>query len=166
MTPSGSRGSTARFRSIGTLVTLTDTAPTDHIWNFAAVEILPMQRVAPPIIWPVPADIVYDAPLDDLQLNATTDVAGTFVYSPPAGTILNAGPNQTLLVTFTPSSTTTIYGPATATVPLNVLKAPTTRDVGVSRGHPLRDAARRQPVERDGQRAGHVRLLAFRRHDC
>ena len=84
-----------------------------------------MQRVAPPITWPAPADIVYDAPLDDLQLNATTDVAGTFVYNPPAGTILNAGPNQTLSVTFTPANITTIYGPATATVPLNVLKAPT-----------------------------------------
>ena len=109
---------------IGTLITLNDSAPTDHSWNFAAVEIIPMQRIPPPITWPTPADIVYGTPLDDTQLNATTEVAGTFVYTPPAGTFLNAGANQTLSVTFTPANSTTIYGPATATVPLNVLKAP------------------------------------------
>ena len=97
---------------------------TDHSWNFAAVEIIPMQRVPPPITWPTPADIVYGTPLDDAQLNATTEVAGTFVYTPPAGTVLNAGSNQMLSVTFTPANSTTIYGPATATVPLTVLKAP------------------------------------------
>ena len=61
---------------IGTLITLNDSAPTDHSWNFAAVEIIPMQRVPPPITWPTPADIVYGTPLDDTQLNATTEVAG------------------------------------------------------------------------------------------
>jgi len=109
---------------IGTLITLNDSAPTDHSWNFAAIEIIPMQRIPPPITWPTPADIVYGAALDDAQLNATTEVAGTFVYTPPAGTVLNAGANQTLSVTFTPANSTTIYGPATATVSLNVLKAP------------------------------------------
>ena len=103
---------------------------------------MPMQRVPPPITWPTPADIVYGTPLDDAQLNATTEVAGTFVYTPPAGTILNAGSNQTLSVTFTPANSTTIYGPATATVPLNVLKAPTLRDVVTPGGHRLWDAAR------------------------
>jgi hypothetical protein len=110
---------------IGTLITLNDTAPIDHSWNFVAVEIIPMQRVPPPITWPTPADIVFGTPLDDAQLNATTTVAGTFVYNPPAGTMFNAGPNQTLSVTFTPANTTTIYGPATATVALTVTKAPT-----------------------------------------
>jgi Big-like domain-containing protein len=109
---------------IGTLITLNDSAPTDHTWNFAAVEIIPMQRVPPPMTWPTPADIVYGTPLDDTQLNATTEVAGTFVYTPPAGTVLNAGANQMLSVTFTPANSTTIYGPATATVSLNVTKAP------------------------------------------
>ena len=109
---------------IGTLITLNDSAPIDHSWNFAAVEIIPMQRVPPPITWPTPADVVYGTPLDETQLNATTEVAGTFVYTPPSGTVLNAGPNQTLSVTFTPANSTTIYGPATATVSLNVTKAP------------------------------------------
>jgi hypothetical protein len=109
---------------IGTLITLNDIAPTDHSWNFVAAEIIPMQRVPPPITWPTPADIVYGTPLDDTQLNATTEVAGTFVYTPPAGTVLTAGANQTLSVTFTPANSTTIYGPATAAVSLNVTKAP------------------------------------------
>ena len=111
----------------GTSVTLNDTLPVDHKWNFAAVEIVPMQRVPAPITWPVPSDIVYGALLSAAQLNATTSAAaagvGTFVYSPPAGTKPGAGLNQTLSVTFIPTDTTTIYSQATATVPLNVLKA-------------------------------------------
>jgi hypothetical protein len=116
--------------TLGALVTLNDTAPTDHIWNFAAVEILPMQRVAPPITWSAPADIVYGTPLGAAQLNATTTAAamsaGTLVYTPAAGTVLSAGLNQTLSVTYTPTDATTIYEQATATVALNVTKAPTT----------------------------------------
>src|SRR5207244_779141 len=50
---------------------------------------------------------------------------GTFVYNPPAGTVLNAGNGQTLSVTFTPNDTTN-FSPATATVLLDVLKAPLT----------------------------------------
>ena len=47
---------------------------------------------------------------------------GTFVYTPAAGTVLNAGAGQTLSVTFTPTDTAN-YTPATATVPITVLKA-------------------------------------------
>ena len=49
------------------------------------------------------------------------EVAGTFVYSPVAGTVLGAG-SQTLSVTFTPADTTD-YNAATATVTLVVNKA-------------------------------------------
>ena len=40
---------------------------------------------------------------------------GTFVYTPPAGTVLNAGAAQTLSVTFTPTDAANYTG-ATATV--------------------------------------------------
>jgi sugar lactone lactonase YvrE len=50
-------------------------------------------------------------------LDATESVAGTFVYTPAAGTILNAGTN-TLSTTFTP--TNPLYGQVTATVQLVV----------------------------------------------
>src|SRR5581483_3357279 len=40
------------------------------------------------------------------QLDAHADVAGTFTYTPAAGTVLNAGDGQSLSATFTPSDTT------------------------------------------------------------
>ena len=74
----------------------------------------------PTIVWPAPAPIVYGTLLGAAQLNATADVAGTFAYAPPAGTVLDAGA-QTLSVTFTPSVPG--YDSATASVTLTVVKA-------------------------------------------
>ena len=53
--------------------------------------------------WEVPQSIVYGTPLGQAQLNATANVPGTFVYSPAAGTVLNAGAAQVLTARFTPS---------------------------------------------------------------
>ncbi|PYR35619.1 MAG: hypothetical protein DMF93_21420, partial [Acidobacteria bacterium] len=77
---------------------------------------------APAITWPAPADIVYGAALGAAQLNASTSVPGTFVYTPPAGTVLSAGAAQTLSVTFTPSDIAS-YATSTKTVAINVLRA-------------------------------------------
>src|SRR6185369_13839391 len=77
------------------------------------------------ISWTAPADITYGTALSATQLNATANVPGTFVYSPAAGTVLNAGANQTLSVTFTPADVAN-YGGATATTTITVLKASTT----------------------------------------
>src|SRR4029453_9758609 len=79
-------------------------------------------KATPVITWPTPADIVYGAALGATQLNATTTVAGTFVYNPIAGTVLHAGAAQTLSVTFTPTDAAN-YPSATANVEINVLKA-------------------------------------------
>src|SRR5204863_1561413 len=54
------------------------------------------------LTWPRPADIIYGTPLGAAQLNASANAAGTFIYSPPAETLLPAGSNQTLTVVFTP----------------------------------------------------------------
>jgi uncharacterized repeat protein (TIGR02543 family) len=51
-------------------------------------------------------------------LNATASVAGTFVYSPAAGTVLSAG-TQTLTAAFTPADTTR-YNSTSATTSLTV----------------------------------------------
>src|SRR5438132_725849 len=67
-------------------------------------------------------DITYGTALGAAQLNATANVPGTVSYSPPPGTVLNAGNNQPLTATFTPTDTAN-YNPATATVNLTVLKA-------------------------------------------
>ena len=48
-------------------------------------------KATPTITWANPADITYGTALGATQLNATADVPGTFVYTPAAGTVLNAG---------------------------------------------------------------------------
>ncbi len=73
----------------------------------------------PTISWTNPADIVAGTPLTGFQLDATASVPGTFAYTPAAGTILSAGANQVLAVTFTPADTTE-YTTATAIVHINV----------------------------------------------
>ncbi len=75
----------------------------------------------PTITWQNPADINYGTPLGSTQLNAMASVPGTFTYTPPAGTVLPAGQNQTLSVQFTPTDSADYY-PAAASVSINVNK--------------------------------------------
>jgi hypothetical protein len=75
----------------------------------------------PQINWATPAPIVYGTPLSATQLDASSPLAGSFAYSPAAGTVLGVG-QQTLTATFTPTDTTD-YIPARATVTLNVIPA-------------------------------------------
>ncbi len=83
---------------------------------------LTIGKATPVIVWPTPADIHYGIALSGIQLNATElhGVAGTFVYAPLAGTILNPGNNQPLNVTFTPTDVAN-YNTADAHVTINVL---------------------------------------------
>ena len=83
---------------------------------------LTVQKATPILQWPRPADIVYGTALSPAQLNATSSVDGSFVYTPAAGTILNAGAAQTLQTIFTPADTND-YSSATASVQISVLKA-------------------------------------------
>jgi len=85
---------------------------------------------SPAITWANPADVVYGTALSATQLNATvvynsTNVPGTFSYTPPLGTVLNAGSNQTLSVTFTPEDTNTFLS-LNKNVTITVQKAPLT----------------------------------------
>ncbi len=75
------------------------------------------------VTWGTPSDIVYGTALSGVQLDATANVPGTFNYSPPLGTVLPAGQNQTLSVTFSPSDTGD-YSPVVHTVFINVDQAP------------------------------------------
>ena len=75
------------------------------------------------ITWPQPAPIVQGTALSAVHLNATANVPGTFVYSPPMDTRMRqAGAGQVLSVTFRPDDPS--YGPATATVTIDVTPAP------------------------------------------
>ncbi|HXI30968.1 MAG TPA: hypothetical protein VNG89_21175, partial [Vicinamibacterales bacterium] len=103
----------------GVQVQLNDTAPTDHEWNFAAVEITPSAKATPTITWPAPAAIITGAPLGSAQLNATASVPGTFVYTPASGTVLTLG-THTLTASFTPTDTSN-YVATTTTVDIAVV---------------------------------------------
>jgi hypothetical protein len=101
------------------------TAPADS--NFKGVSFAPAapQQTTPTISWPSPAAITFGTALSSEQLNATASVPGTFVYTPAAGTVLQAGANQTLSVAFTPTDTTD-YTTATASTTITVNPAPAT----------------------------------------
>ncbi len=82
---------------------------------------LQVNQATPTITWANPAAITYGTPLSGTQLNATASVAGSFAYTPAAGTVLNAG-SQTLSVLFTPTDSTD-YTTATDSVSLTVNQA-------------------------------------------
>jgi len=83
-----------------------DFAPTDAI-NYNAVagtqKSITVNKAIPTVTWANPATITYGTALSATQLNATASVAGTFTYTPAAGTVLNAGAGQTLSVDFAPT---------------------------------------------------------------
>jgi hypothetical protein len=117
-------------------VTFTPTDLTDYTTAMATVSIT-VGVITPTIIWNAPVPITYGSPLTATQLNATASVPGTFVYSPPAGTILGAG-SRPLSVTFNPTDTTDYaraVGSTSITVnpaSLNVSVASVSRAYGVS----------------------------------
>ena len=76
-------------------------------------------RTAPTLTWPTPAPVAAGTALSAAQLNATASVAGTYLYSPPAGTVLATAGTQVLSVTFTPTNATA-YTTATKSVTLQV----------------------------------------------
>ena len=81
-----------------------------------------VKKATPVITWSNPADIIYGTALSATQLNATADVAGTFVYNPAADSVLVVGDNQKLICTFTPADAEG-YKSVSDTVSVNVKKA-------------------------------------------
>ncbi len=71
--------------------------------DMGAFEVQPPRE--PVLSWPEPANIFVGTPLTNVQLNATTNTPGSFVYTPTAGTILGLGNDQPLSVDFTPDDT-------------------------------------------------------------
>jgi hypothetical protein len=98
-------------------VTFTPTDTIDYGTATGTVTIT-VNKAAPLLTWNTPAPIIYGTPLGSAQLNATTPVPGTFVYSPAAGAT-EAGGSDKLSVTFTPTDAVD-YGTATASVMLQV----------------------------------------------
>jgi ELWxxDGT repeat protein len=102
-------------------VSFTPTDTTDYT-TASAKAVINVLQATPTITWANPANIVYGTALGTTQLDATASVAGTFAYTPAAGTVLHAGNSQALSVGFTPTDTTD-YATASATVSINVLQA-------------------------------------------
>jgi uncharacterized protein YjdB len=89
---------------------------------------LVITTATPQLVWSDPAAIIYGKPLGSGQLNATANVAGSFTYTPAAGTVLDAGV-QPLTVVFTPEDTVN-YSSQTAKVYVSVNKAAATVALG------------------------------------
>ncbi len=66
---------------------------------FVLIDVLKGESV---VTWNDPAPITVGTPLSALQLNATANFPGSFIYVPAAGTLLDEGTNQRLNVRFTP----------------------------------------------------------------
>ncbi|HEV8038876.1 MAG TPA: hypothetical protein VGP62_08440, partial [Bryobacteraceae bacterium] len=82
--------------------------------------LLTVTKATPLITWTNPANLSFGSALGSIQLDATANIPGTFIYNPPAGTVLLPGANQTLSVTFTPADTTNYTtGGATASITIN-----------------------------------------------
>ena len=94
-----------------------------------------VNKATPTITWATPAAVPEGTSLSSAQLDASATVAGTFTYTPAAGTTMSTAGNQTLSVAFTPTDaadytsaqdsvtlvvTSTASGTTTATVSVNV----------------------------------------------
>jgi len=99
-------------------VTFTPTEITCPVTKTVYINVTAACPIPPVITWANPADVISGTKLSAVQLNATANVPGSLTYAPPAGTILTAGSNQPLKVTFTPNDKT--CRPVTKTVYINV----------------------------------------------
>ena len=79
-------------------------APADAV-DYKAVTVtnsVSVTPAVPPVTWANPVAISFGTALSATQLDASSPVAGTFVYSPALGTVLGAG-THTLAATFKPA---------------------------------------------------------------
>lgn len=78
-----------------------------------------VNKATPALSWSTPSPVSVGTALSSAQLDATANIAGSFTYSPTAGTTMTTAGTQTLSVTFTPTDTAD-YNSATASVTLTV----------------------------------------------
>ena len=84
------------------------------------VSVNAVAQQTPQISWTAPVSVAYGTALSGVQLNAISNVAGSFQYSPAPGAVLNAG-SRTLVAVFTPNDSTT-WTTAVASVPFFVMQ--------------------------------------------
>jgi glucose/arabinose dehydrogenase/phage-related protein len=116
---SGTKLSAGSSQNLSVTFTPTDGANYESVTKQVTINV---SKANPTISWSNPADVIYGTALSTTQLNASSSVDGSFVYTPASGTKLNAGNNQNLLVTFTPTDGAN-YNSVTKQVTINVSKA-------------------------------------------
>jgi hypothetical protein len=67
---------------------------------------LTISQATPKLSWTAPDPISVGTPLDSTELDASSDVSGTFAYSPDVGTTFSEPGQYTLSATFTPDDLT------------------------------------------------------------
>jgi hypothetical protein len=90
---------------------------------------------------------VLNTALGYIQLNATANTAGTFVYNPPLGTVLNVAGPKTLSVTFNPTDTVR-YSTVAKSVQINVVAPGADHDVDPDSIDPVGSVQRRGELQR------------------
>src|SRR5205814_6331529 len=106
-------------QTLSVSLTPTDAANYTTATKTVSINVL---KATPVITWSTPADIIYGTALSATQLNASASVLGTFVYTPPSGTVLSAGAAQTLSARLTPTDAAN-HTTAAKSGPSNRLKA-------------------------------------------
>lgn len=115
-------------------ITATFTPNSANYKGSTATITLQVVQAAAEITWATPEAITYGTAISSVQLNATSEIDGTFYYKPDNGAILPAG-DTSISVIFVPDSPD--YGRALDTVKLTVNKAElsvSVADVTVNKG--------------------------------
>jgi len=105
----------------GDCVVQAQTSATINYYAASNIQTVNIAQATPAINWTAPADITYGTVLGSTQLNASSSVAGTYVYTPAQGTLLSVG-EQTLHVNFTPDDAN--FKASSADVKINVIARP------------------------------------------
>jgi glucuronoarabinoxylan endo-1,4-beta-xylanase len=96
--------------TLGSMTLSTTFTPTDMTdYNtISATMPVTVTKGTPTLSWSMPSAVVENTALSSTQLTAAVKygVAGTFTYSPAAGTVMNTPGTTTLFATFTPTDTT------------------------------------------------------------
>jgi hypothetical protein len=108
--------------------TVTATLANPNYTAPAATGNLVIGPVSPTLTWAGPANLAPGTAIGAGELDAVASfngqpIAGTYTYSPAAGTVLPSGVGQTLSVTFTPTDSAD-FRPVTASVLINVASSP------------------------------------------
>ncbi|HUK37971.1 MAG TPA: Ig-like domain-containing protein, partial [Methanomicrobiales archaeon] len=99
-----------------------DFTPTDGNYKVASKDVtINVNQATPVIDWSNPADITYGDKLGNAQLNAQVEgnLKGSFAYDPTEGTVLGAGKDQALKVTFTPDDANYLKVEKTVSITVN-----------------------------------------------